>query len=196
MGSEARRWQGLMLPRLVFCCTLMLIKGDQACRSGLELVSAFCHRRLDAHEGLGGARETFDPLISPNDLSLCKLARRRASTCDQTFSSYIVCTFRHLLFTRQVIMSEASSERKELKASWKTEVEVPLLTLDDVKKHNTKNDLWMVIHGGGKQPQFELQLLAILTEDLSVQCHRICSRPPWWAGYPDGSRWNGCYKCL
>jgi cytochrome-b5 reductase len=55
-------------------------------------------------------------------------------------------------------MSEASSDRKELKANWKTEVEVPQLSLDDVKKHNTKNDLWMVIHGGGEQTLSELQL--------------------------------------
>ena len=62
-------------------------------------------------------------------------------------------------------MSEASSERKELKANWKTEVEVPLLSLDDVKKHNTKNDLWMVIHGGGEQARFDLQLIMRLTEE-------------------------------
>jgi cytochrome-b5 reductase len=61
-------------------------------------------------------------------------------------------------------MTEASSERKELKANWKTEVEVPLLSLDDVKKHNTKNDLWMVIHGGGEHAQIDLQLVTILTE--------------------------------
>ena len=61
-------------------------------------------------------------------------------------------------------MSEASSERKELKANWKTEVEVPLLSLDDVKKHSTKSDLWMVIHGGGEKALFELQLITILTE--------------------------------
>jgi cytochrome b involved in lipid metabolism len=53
-------------------------------------------------------------------------------------------------------MSKQSSERKELKANWKTEVEVPLLSLDDVAKHNTKNDLWMVIHGGGEQAQSEI----------------------------------------
>jgi cytochrome-b5 reductase len=53
-------------------------------------------------------------------------------------------------------MSEASSERKELKANWKTEVEVPLLKLDDVKKHNTKTDLWMVIHGGGEQARSDI----------------------------------------
>ena len=61
-------------------------------------------------------------------------------------------------------MSEASSERKELKANWKTEVEVPLVSLEDVKKHNTKNDLWMVIHGGGEQAPSDLQRIAILTE--------------------------------
>jgi len=63
-------------------------------------------------------------------------------------------------------MSEVSSERKELKANWKTEVEVPLLSLDDVKKHNTKSDLWMVIHGGGERTRSELQLITILTAEL------------------------------
>jgi len=43
----------------------------------------------------------------------------------------------------------ASSDRKELKANWKSEVEVPILTLKDVEKHNTKNDLWIAIHGKG-----------------------------------------------
>jgi putative hemolysin len=94
-----------------------------------------------------------DPLNSPDDPDLCKCARRRALTCKKpsphTLSTPFDCSY--TLPIRQVIMSEASSERKELKANWKTEVEVPLLSLDDVKKHNTKNDLWMVIHGGGEQ---------------------------------------------
>lgn len=41
----------------------------------------------------------------------------------------------------------ASSDRKELKASWKSEVEVPVLTLKDVSQHSSKDDLWIAIHG-------------------------------------------------
>ncbi|EMC91551.1 hypothetical protein BAUCODRAFT_97696 [Baudoinia panamericana UAMH 10762] len=41
-----------------------------------------------------------------------------------------------------------SSDRKELKASWKPKAEVPSLSLKDVAKHSSRNDLWIVVHGG------------------------------------------------
>ena len=43
----------------------------------------------------------------------------------------------------------ANSDVKELKAEWKTEVELPEFTLKDVAAHNTKSDTWIVIHGQG-----------------------------------------------
>lgn len=44
----------------------------------------------------------------------------------------------------------AVHEHKELKAGWKDEVEVPTYTKQDVAKHNSKQDLWVIIHGKGK----------------------------------------------
>lgn len=38
-------------------------------------------------------------------------------------------------------------ERKELKAQWKAEVEVPEYTIKDVAQHKAKDDTWIVIHG-------------------------------------------------
>lgn len=148
--------QELSLPRLVYCCTLMLIDADRTCRSGLELVSALCHHRPNAHRGV------VNSYASP-----CKHSRKEVSTCDDRspHTSYTTYTFQPVPAIRRTTMSEASSERKELKANWKTEVEVPLVSLEDVKKHNTKNDLWMVIHGGGEQAPSDLQIIAILTEN-------------------------------
>ncbi|KAI0204141.1 hypothetical protein F4808DRAFT_457242 [Astrocystis sublimbata] len=40
-----------------------------------------------------------------------------------------------------------TSEYKEPKAGWKNEVEVKTYALKDVNKHNSKGDLWIVIHG-------------------------------------------------
>ena len=88
-GTEAK-WDHMLadgentVPRLVYCTFLMLIEADRACRSGLELVSAFCHHRLDVHGGLARARNTS--LVVLHDPGLCKRARRRASTCDEPSS--------------------------------------------------------------------------------------------------------------
>ena len=61
-------------------------------------------------------------------------------------------TTRLICCTKRTITSMAgtgSSDYKELKANWKTQVEVPVLTLSDVARHKSKSDLWIVIHGKG-----------------------------------------------
>lgn len=70
-------------------------------------------------------------------------------------------------------MSEAP-ERKELKAQWKTEVEVPSITKADVAKHKSKTDLWMIIHGKGTIVRLIL-LISFADLQSSVQCHRVSS---------------------
>ncbi|KAK9428547.1 hypothetical protein V1505DRAFT_357712 [Lipomyces doorenjongii] len=40
-----------------------------------------------------------------------------------------------------------SSDRKELKAKWKNEVEVKTIAMQEIAKHKTKDDNWIIIHG-------------------------------------------------
>ena len=44
----------------------------------------------------------------------------------------------------------SSPPRKELKAQWKTDVVVSSLSLDELSKHSSKDNLWIAIHGKGK----------------------------------------------
>lgn len=66
------------------------------------------------------------------------------------------CRFRSLvcvLFYNPYYSSTmAVPETKELKAQWKGDIELPEYTMKDVAAHNTKTDMWIVIHGQGKSP--------------------------------------------
>jgi hypothetical protein len=162
-------------------CSFVLTEADRTCRSGLELVCAIIAlTHMGAWEA-HGTREGYRPIHKTQ--IYVRAVTKQVPTCDYS-SPNIIYTSQHGPAIRQAIMSEASSDRKELKANWKTEVEVPLLTLDDVAKHNTKNDLWMVIHGGGEQTRIELDAMIVLTGDASIQRLGICSRSSRWTRCP------------
>ena len=44
-----------------------------------------------------------------------------------------------------------SSEKKELKAGWKNEIEGKVYKDKDLAQHNSKQDMWISVHGKGKQ---------------------------------------------
>lgn len=48
-----------------------------------------------------------------------------------------------------MVASPEDGEHKELKAGWKNEVEVKTYKKQEIAKHNSKQDLWIVIHGKG-----------------------------------------------
>lgn len=48
-----------------------------------------------------------------------------------------------------MVASPEDGEHKELKAGWKNEVEVKTYKKQDVAKHNSKQDLWIIIYGKG-----------------------------------------------
>ena len=74
----------------------------------------------------------------------------------------------------------AGPEKKELKAQWKTDAEVPALSISDVAKHKSKSDNWIVIHGHGEaHPTVSKQENSLIRG--SIQCDRICERP---VGFP------------
>lgn len=58
----------------------------------------------------------------------------------------------------------AGPEKKELKAQWKTDTEVPALSLSDVAKHKSKTDNWIVIHGHGTDISSSLEIVDVADE--------------------------------
>jgi cytochrome-b5 reductase len=44
----------------------------------------------------------------------------------------------------------AVPEMKELRTQWQADVELPEYTTKDLAAHNTKADMWIVIHGQGR----------------------------------------------
>lgn len=49
-------------------------------------------------------------------------------------------------------------EKKELKAQWSVETIVMEYTTKEVAQHNTKNDVWIIIHGKGAMELYNLCL--------------------------------------
>lgn len=66
---------------------------------------------------------------------------------------------------------ESQSDRKELKAKWKNDADDKTYNKDEVSKHNSKQDCWIVIHGQGNENMWFGCYSELMSG--SLQCDRI-----------------------